>query len=221
MKTRLFLCSLMIIVSTGNGQTIFLKFGPSFSRLAYSNAWTDKISVKDFIVGYDAIVGVNYLNFKYFNLSSGIGLIQKGGNIDFADKVTNEAGSYHHKSTTRLNFLTINTTCNLGLPIKEILKPYIFVGPRLDYLFSYDETSGFINNFYHQNKVNKLIYGILFGAGINFNIKRFQLGLVADYYLNINKLVNYKGVSSLGDHEDTYIINDNTFTLNALIGYKF
>ena len=68
-----------------------------------------------------------------------------------------------------------------------------------------------------------MIYGILCGAGINFNVKRFQLGLVVDYYFNINKLVDYTKTYNLsnGSREITEIIYDNTFTINALIGYKF
>jgi hypothetical protein len=221
MKTRLLIFAFLIIGTTGFGQTLFLKLGPSFSRLSYSNAESDKASIKDFIVGYDAIVGVNYLNFKYFNLSSGIGLIQKGGNVDYSVKAIDEGGSHLQSTTSRLNFLTVNTTFNLGLPIKETIKPYIFAGPRLDYLFSYDETSGFVSSFYHQNKVNKLIYGMLFGLGVNFSIKKIQLGAAADYYLNFNKLVNYTSASSYSGSETTYIITDNTFTINFLVGYKF
>jgi len=224
MKTRLLILSFLIFVSTSHGQTIFLKLGPSFSMLTWkSNApYSDSYdNTPNFNIGFDAIAGVNYLNFKYFNLSSGIGCIQKSGyNI-----ITIQNGEYGPNSknhiTTRLNFLTINTTFNLKIPIKKSIEPNIFIGPRLDYLFS--KNDGILKQVYDVSKINKVIYGILCGAGINFNVKRFQLGLVVDYYFNINKLVDYTKTYNLsnGSREITEKIYDNTFTINALIGFKF
>jgi hypothetical protein len=225
MKTRFLLFSLMIIAFISHGQTIFLKFGPSFSNIK-EQIPSDYISEigKD-IIGFDAIVGVNYLNFKYFNLSSGIGFIQKGGTVTQAIHGNDPTW---HNDTARLNFLTINTTFNLKIPIIKFIEPYIFFGPRLDYLFSYSEKNGYLFKDYdYYKKLNKVIYGILLGGGINFKVKRFQLGLGFDYYINMNKLVDYSqtnyvtGYGGTGSWEYTSKISDNTFTINALIGFKF
>ena len=117
--------------------------------------------------------------------------------------------------TARLNFLTINTTFNLKVPILQIIEPYIFVGPRLDYLISYSENDHLLKDFNYFKVLNKVIYGIITGGGINFKVKSFQLGLVFDYYLNVNKLVDIK------TDYTTNQISDNTFTINACFGYKF
>ena len=54
------------------------------------------------------------------------------------------------------------------------------------------------------------------GGGITFNVKKIRLGATFDYYLNFNKQVNYE--SNTGITNQLY---DNTYTINALIGYKF
>ena len=221
MKTRLLFISLLIIVATSHGQTIFLKFGPSYSKITYKSPIIivnpEKTSKETGIIGFNVLAGVNYLNFKYFNLSSGIGFIQKGGEEDFW---TADLDPSLHNSIFRLNFFTINTTFNLKIPIKEFIEPYIFFGPRLDYLFSYsDGKDRFIYELNYNKKLNSIIYGILFGGGINFKVKRFILGLNFDYYFNLNKLVDYyRTYHNQYSKEQLY---DKTFTINALIGFKF
>jgi len=202
---------MVIMVSVCHGQTIFLKFGPAFSKLSYTST-TCQVSQQESIIGYDAIAGINYLNFKYFHLSSGFGFIQKGG-IENYEIFQNDPRWV--TETARLNFLTINTTFNLKVPILQIIEPYIFVGPRLDYLISYSENDHLLKDFNYFKVLNKVIYGIITGGGINFKVKSFQLGLVFDYYLNVNKLVDIK------TDYTTNQISDNTFTINACFGYKF
>ncbi len=167
------------------------------------------------VIGFDASLGIEYLNFKYFNLSSGLGFIQKGGKDSImVTGVLGEDGSMA-EFKIMLNYLTINTVVKLKVPIKNFITPYIIIGPRLDYLISYKEDLIFIKQFDEIGKVNKFIYGFITGAGININIRKIQVGVVFDYYFNFNKLVDYtadKGVRNK--------ISDRTVALNLLVGYK-
>ena len=226
MKTRFLILSLLLIVATSHGQIIFLKLGPAVSKI-YEQNTDDYISGHgENIIGFTAMAGVNYLNFKYFNLSTGIGYIQKGGTV--TQPIYGNDPTWH-KETARLNFLTINTTVNLKIPIIKLIEPYIFVGPRLDYLFSYSEKNGHIfRDFDNDKKLNKVIYGILLGGGINFKVKRFQFGFGFDYYYNLNKLVGYSETIYYTDgwgktyaKENTYNYYENTYTITALVGFKF
>jgi hypothetical protein len=221
MKIRLLILSMLVIVYSSQGQTIFVKFGPSLSKVTWTSSIADlnyagtKVDTKS-IIGFNAITGVNYLSFKYFYLSSGIGLIQKGSS-ETAITLNNE--DYHRdtsQGTNILNYFTLNTTFNIKILIKQILEPYIFVGPKIDYLFSYSE-KGEIRQYDH-TKINKLSYGILYGGGINFNINRIQLGIVFEKEFNINKLVDEKYISI---YKQTYKYYDNTFTIDVFIGVKF
>ena len=208
---------MLMIVTSSYGQTIFLQFGPSISKTTWTTSLVNERGVDTkSIIGFNAIAGINYLNFKYFNLCSGLGIIEKGGSETVR---TYSLELYHYdttKATKRLYYFTMNTTCNLRVPIKDLIEPYIFVGPRLDYLFS-DSQKGEVHQSQNTEKLNKLSYGLLFGGGINFKLKRILLGLVCNYYYNINKVVNKKDIST---NNETYKYYDNTFTVNAYIGYK-
>ena len=216
MKTRFLLFLFIFLGSTLTGQTIYLKTGPTFSKLTWNNSMINKNTFNKGIVGFDAIIGVNYLNFKYLCLSSNIGFIQKGGSQNVI--MTNELGDSIAtiKEILKLNYLTINTTFNLKIPIIKFLEPYIVAGPRLDYLIRYKENVVFLKQFEDVGKLSKISYGILLGCGINCTITKFRLGIAFDYYFNINKQVDF--VSSSGV---TNTIFDKTYAINALIGYKF
>jgi hypothetical protein len=82
-------------------------------------------------------------------------------------------------------------------------------------MISYQEKVDFIKQFDEINQVNKFIYGFITGAGINFQIKKIQLGAVFEYYINLNKLVDYNS-----DKDVRNKISDYTYTLNFQIGYK-
>ena len=215
MKTILLFFSLFLFGPTLFSQTIFFKIGTSFSKLTWYNSMIGKKPFNKGIVGLNAMAGVNYLNYKYFYLSSNVGFIQKGGsqNVIITDNVGDSIGTT--KETEKLNYLTINTTFNLKIPIKKVIEPYLFAGPRLDYLITYKENFGLLKQFDDIGKLNKFSYGLLLGGGVNCNIKKFRFGIALDYYLNINKQINYTS------NGFTNKLFDNTFAINALFGYKF
>lgn len=217
MKTKLLFFQMLLISSISLGQTVYLKFGPSFSKLNWKNSAINENIYDKGIVGFDVIAGINYLDYKYFNISSNIGFIQKGSlgtTIELTDDQGNDLGL--SKAKVILNFLTLNTTFNAKIPVKKFISPYLYAGPRLDYLISYNENAVSIKQFEDAGKLNKLIYGLIVGTGVNFNVQKIQLGVVFDYYINMNYLVNYKSI-----YGTTNKVSDNTFSLNAQIGYKF
>lgn len=206
-----------LIVACSFGQTINVRIGPSISCLNWDNSVTDETVFDKSIIGIDVILGIDYVNFKYFNLSSNFGYIQKGGSgtmliaaIQNPEEVTST------DVRTKLNFLTVNTIFEAKLPIKNFLIPFIHAGPKLDYLLSFNENVNLLKQFDNQNELNKFIYGLIVGAGIDFKITKFKLGVSFDYYWNFNKLVDF--TSSLGVKNR---ISDKTFTLTAQLGYKF
>jgi hypothetical protein len=214
MKKSLLFFSLTIIASVVHSQTLFVKLGPSFSHIYYRPSFEKLYSqVEKGMIGFDAIVGVNYLQLKYFNVSSGIGYITEGGSESY-HLSQNDPSFPNYKII--LNFLTVNTTFNFKVPIKNIVEPYVFAGPRLDYLASYTDGSwDLLLNYEKNGKLNKLIYGAIFGGGINVMIKRFRVGLDFDYYYNLNKLVDYE--KKWGPEQ----FSSDVYAINAFFGYKF
>ena len=216
MKTRLLLFLIILTGTTIHAQTIFAKIGPSFSKLTWANSMLKEDGFKKGLVGFDALLGVNYLNFIYFHLSSGLGFIQKGGKEEgvVTDIVGRPVGNI--EQVEKLNYLTVNTTFNFKVPVAKFLEPYLSAGPRLDYLISYNENVPFLKLFEDTGELNKVSYGFLLGCGINSKIRKFRMGIAFDYYININKISNFTS-----EYGYTNKIYDNTYTLDVLIGYAF
>lgn len=212
-KNIIFLfCALQI--ATLSGQTLKLQIGPSFSKLNWENSVVNETMYNKNVTGFNVLVGIDYLNLKYFNLSSNLGFIQKGGKDSIF--VVAPPGEIEKKDLfkTKLNYLTVNTTANLRFPIKDFVIPYLFAGPRIDYLISYKEDAVLFQQFDDWGILNKLIYGALTGIGIDFKINKFFVGAVFNYYFNFNKIVDNTSEANVYNK-----IIDRTYTIDLKVGY--
>jgi len=222
MKKNIIVFILSLQILSVLGQDLTLQIGPSFSKLNWENSMIKDEMFDNNLTGMNVLIGIAYLDLKYFNLHSNIGFIQKGGkdSIPVATAIGEVGDKQLFKN--RLNFLTLNTTANLKLPIKDLLTPYLFVGPRVDFLVSYKEEAIFLEQFDNADKLNKVIYGFVTGAGFDLYIKQFLIGTVFSYYFNFNKLVDYTSDTEITNiPEVTNTVADQTFTTNLKIGYKF
>jgi len=215
MKKNITFLFFVLQIGTLIGQNLKIQIGPTFSKLNWENSMVDETVYNNNITGVSVLIGIDYLNFKYFNLSSNIGFIQKGGKDSVF--VVAPLGGVENKGLLKikLNYLTVNTTANLKFPIKDFVIPYLFVGPRIDYLISYKEDAVVLQQFDDMGILNKLIYGVLTGVGIDFKIKKFFVGAVFDYYFNFNKIVDNTSDTNVSNE-----IIDRTFTIDLKVGYK-
>ena len=212
-KTLIFIC--LLIANHSQAQTLKIQTGASFNNLNWSlkNLGVTNMYNKLF-AGYSFFLGVDYLEHKRYNLSSNLGLLQKGGTDEFPE--TNDIGDYTGKmiqDRATLNYLSFNTCIDYNLSKNETLQNYISIGPRIDYLYSYSK------QFYSVADINGLKFtstGLLIGAGTKLNLNKFQVGLRADYYLNANKVADWPASPYNAGGQ----IKSNTFTLNLTFGYK-
>jgi hypothetical protein len=213
-RLGLFLISMTITILV-NGQTIKIQAGTSISNLdwKYKGINVDPV-YKETLIGYSFFTGMDYFDKQYFNLSSNIGMIRKGGKGEIAliDQNGELAGQTIIEKPT-LDYLSINTTVDLKYPIKEKVFPFICFGPRLDYLFN---NSKHFDGLKDLNELNNTTIGLILGCGLKYYISNIQLGLRADYYLNFTKVADWTIQNSGIGGE----INVNTFTTNLTIGYK-
>jgi len=216
MKHNIIFLFLLLPIMTLFGQTFNLQIGPTFSKLKWENSLVQHTMLDNNVTGINALLGIEFWDNKYFNLSSNLGFIQKGGKDSIS--VTSPLGEMDSMMLfkERLNYLTVNTAFIFKIPVKDVIFPYIMAGPRIDYLISYKENIAFIKQFEDADKVNYLIYGIIMGIGINYKFDKIQLGIVFNYYVNLNKMVDY----TWENPNITNKISDNTFALNFQIGYK-
>jgi hypothetical protein len=203
------------------GQDLTLQIGPSFSTLKWENSMIEAEMYEDNLTGINVLMGIQYLDLKYFNLHSNIGFVQKGGK-DSIPLVNVEGEILEIKLFKyRLDYLTLNTTANLKLPVKDIFVPYLFAGPRIDYLVSYKEDVVFLEQFDEMDALNKFTYGLVTGAGFDFQIQQFLIGTVFSYYFNFNKIVDWTTETEISNiPEVTNTVDDKTFTINLKVGYR-
>lgn len=195
------------------GQTLKIQTGPSFSSLDFR---VDGISTRPYnetLIGYSIFMGVDYLDKKYFNLSSNLGLLRKGGKQTillisyFGDPGTERIDN------ARLDYLSLNTLIDLKYPITDKITPYLCFGPRIDYLVGISKE---FDPLTLDNEIFRLNYGFILGGGLKYDLTKFQIGIHADYYINCNKIADWPAViPNLGG-----TIADKTFTLNLSLGYK-
>jgi hypothetical protein len=208
----------ILSISLGFGQTVKLHAGTSISRLYWDVGNYDIQYFNKSLVGYSVFLGLDFGKKKYYNLSSNIGVLSKGGKAvinyeldDPSDPVF--MGEKGRTEIAKLNYLSINTLIDLKYPLKQKLTPYLSVGPRFDLLTS---SSSQFESQKESNNLNKLSFGFLLGAGIKRQISKVEIGLKTDYYLNLNKVL-----SSNGDDNSLAVrVQDRTITTNLTIGYK-
>jgi len=217
MKHHFIFLFVFLPIMTLFGQTFNLQIGPSFSKSKWENIWlAEHTLLKDKVIGTNASLGIEYWDNTYFNLSSSLGFIQKGGK----DSIQFEFGPPEPIPFTfyklKLNYLTVNTCVIVKIPVRDVIIPYLLAGPRVDYLVSYKEDAAIIKDYVDIDKVTYLSFGFITGIGIRYELDKLQLGVVFNYLINLNNLVDYKWTNA----GPTRKISDNTFTLNFQIGYK-
>lgn len=195
------------------GQIIKIQMGTSFSSLDWKIDDLNIAPYKKTLTGYSVFAGVEYFNRKYFNISTNLGFIRKGGKDVIS--YSNEEGEYVNmkEQEATLDYLSINTALDIKYPIREKIVPFVGIGPRIDYLLSNNREVEGINGI---NPIQEYSFGLIVGGGIKYLLSRIQLGVRADYYLNFNKMADRSTqVENLAGE-----INDKTMTLNLSIGYR-
>lgn len=215
MKQIVFILLGLMISSLTFGQTIKLQTGVSLSQLdwKYTGVSIDPVYNETFI-GYSVLAGIDYMETKYFNLSSNLGVVREGGKgeIQLVDQSGEITGQTITKKPT-LDYLLLNTTIEIKYPIKERISPFISVGPQFEYLLSNSEE---FDGLKKTNELHSTSIGLLLGGGVTYDLQRIQLGLSADYHLNFTKVADWT-------NEQTGIGGEialKTFTTHLTIGYK-
>jgi len=213
-KTGLLLIGLTFAIFA-HGQTIKIQGGTSFSTLD----WQLKgINIDPFfnetLIGYSVFAGVDYFDKKYFNLSSNIGMIRKGGKDEM--QLTFADGELTGKTITEkptLDYLSINTAIDLKYRFKEKIAPFISIGPRIDFLVNYSKE---FDGLEELDGLQKYAIGMILGGGLKYDISNLQFGLRADYYFDFTKVADWT-IESTGNGGEVTV---NTFAINLTIGYR-
>lgn len=215
---QLILFSLFLTPSViANGQVVKIQNGIGLSRLNWELNDFGNSGYDDYVVGYAGFFGVEYLSKKYFNLSTSVGYIQKGGrettSLRPVDPSDPNAPTGEQRNTARLNYFSWNTTVDLKYAIYEKWIPYMSLGPRVDILSS---TNKALDGVKEIDALNEISYGLITGIGIKRDFTKVQIGVQASYNVNLNQLAEWDASSiNVGGK-----ISDDTLTTLLFLSYK-
>lgn len=209
MKNLIIFLIPLFFIFQSKAQTINLQAGPSISHLNYDLPLLDESIYDEVIVGFAGFVGFDYLETKVFHFSSNLGFIRKGGLEDY--RVTDSQGNIIDDRLT-FDYISINTTLNLRVPVGKRLRPFISFGPRIDLMVDQNQQIDDLS----RDDFNDFSYGFLSGAGIKLDYSPVFLGLRADYYSNFNKIAEIDSPF----FDENFSITDKTFHILFILGFS-
>lgn len=197
-------------------QTLNIKTGATFSKMSWTNSMASNTLFDKEYFGFITTFGVDYLQKKFFMLSSNIGYVNIGGNgTVLAVDPIHPMNDKMIDIRTTLHFFTSNTLALFKFKIGKSISPFIGFGPRLDYLVKYKEDAGLLVQFDDIKNLNKMQYGFIGVAGINYNMNKFRIGLEFQYNYTFTKLVNFTSQWNVKNE-----LSVRYYNVAASIGYK-
>ncbi len=216
MKGYFTLTILLLFPFAVESQIIGVKAGPVFSKINYSNSWSNNIHFDQMHFGYFAGLDISYMNSEHFELNSNVGFLWAGGR---GTKNNLEWGT-QTKAKSSMGFLTISSQARFKFPLFKAATFYLGVGPRIDIPLTYKENVHFFESidFYANSPlmlfetsggISKLLYGVVAETGYKVQRGKNTFGFFVSYNYNVNKLfdlyISYDGVTF--EHQDWAWLN--------------
>ncbi|MEJ2545518.1 MAG: porin family protein [Calditrichaceae bacterium] len=130
-----------------------------------------------------------FLDLPIVNLITEIGYTQKGMEDNFAVTSTgNPEGTGEFKTVTnRVDYLNLSLAlkANYTMPI---VTPYLYAGPRIDFLIMTDVDKGFKIVY---DEYEKVVYGLKIGLGTEI-MKILPVSILAEFQYNYDLSDSYK-----------------------------
>lgn len=169
-------------------QLIELNIGGSFAKQDWQYYQPNIATNYEPVTGGLYGLGLHFSVNKYFSVSPYIGFIQKGFKVILP--TGNTPGSYGTESVAvRFNYGTAELRCNFGISLKSF-RPFVFVGPRIDYLFNVKSTNDRYNLQPLVKDMNNPLYGLTGGLGFVLKGKRFGVSLTGAYLYDFDNFLN-------------------------------
>jgi len=175
MKTKLLTLILIIIVLHSNGQVIEslgLKGGISISNQTYEYktlGFTDKY---DYKVGIYSVLTAELFKGEFLSLSTDFGFVQKGMQQKLEETTVEFPEGTGEYTTLKTTFGYVSLSPMLkGFYNFNRFTTYALIGPRIDFRIMYEPHV----NSQLINETNKLIWGVTYGVGAEYRIKKFGI----------------------------------------------
>jgi hypothetical protein len=186
MKTKTLILFLSLWVSAAYSQTLRLNLGISVSKLdwQYYDGGGSETYYEDPHYGYSLSAGMEYLEHKYFSVSSDMLLYNSGGKYSSEDKRI--TFSLMGPEKISFSYLAFGSAFNFN-PINNKFKVQLSIGPRIEYMI-YGSKKAPFDWIDKSNGLNKFNYGVTAGAGLYYELKKYTVGVNAQYLYRVKKL---------------------------------
>jgi len=158
--------------------------------------------------GFNVAIYAEWLNTPIFSIVTQCEYTQRGfGNeiIETSEFGPMEIGSY--KLFNRVDYLSIPIFGKITIPM-EIIKPYVLIGPRLDYLLGYKSGVGGYNVLF--DNFSKTIIGASFGVGVDLKgLSTLPILLEGRYNIDLK------------DSYNTDLLKVRNNSIDVWLGYYF
>jgi hypothetical protein len=159
------------------------------------------------IIGYSEYLGFEYLNKDYFNLNSNLGVHREGGLFKDPQASPMYGIMGYSDEKLYLDYFSLNTTIDFKIKVKEIIVPFIGIGPSFGILFSHNDQ---LDHFNNADELSTITYGLLINGGFKVQFSKCQVGLVCDYLTDFDNNSSWSG----------YDLKSKTILVNLILGYK-
>ncbi|HVN58262.1 MAG TPA: outer membrane beta-barrel protein [Bacteroidales bacterium] len=209
-------CSIILLfcLVTGYswGQTFSLHAGENWTWMKEVNGNTRLGYSKPF-TGYNFSIGLEFLNNRLFSIGTSLGYITKSGNetVNFTAPLYNPHTEIYK---TDLSFITASAVLNLKFPLGRILRPYLFAGPRIDYLVTDKISSSFGLN-------SKYASGASTGGGVELKFLKLSVGAGVEYRFDFNHYSRAGSVPAVTGFVPASDMKERTLIASVSVKFRF
>jgi hypothetical protein len=188
MKKYILFLILTIWCSTLYSQTFHLNLGTSLSKLDWKYIYQEGYEQQydDPLLSYAFSTGVEYLEQKYYSISSDLLFYRSGGN--YSEEELNTNFVFNSPEMISVSYLSLGSSFNYN-PLNNNFKLQLSLGPRIDYIISGTKNEPY-NWIDEGNGLNKFNFGFTAGVGLYYNIDDYVFGLNAQYLYRFKKLAD-------------------------------
>lgn len=195
MKKIIILCFVLLPVIS-SAQYIKISGGAAFSNM-YAKKYDFKTDIQ---TGFNAKLGIDYWEHKYFYLSGEIGYLAISDNEIV---YRNEYGEKLYSARMIIDNLHVNTTFRGKLNLSDKFYVFAGLGPKLDYAWQFRLTDKESTKLDHDKKI---LPGFKADAGFFYDINRWRFYAEYAYLHNFTKVID--------------VTKSRSHLVNFAIGYK-
>lgn len=218
MKRTALILFASVMYFTVSAQTLRFNAGTSYSKLdwKYIGEAGEEQQYKDPIFGYSFSAGMEYLEHKYYSLSSDLLFYKSGG--QYSEEELNSNFIFISPEKISLSYLSFGTSFNFN-PINNKFRLQLSLGPRVDYVVAGAKESPY-DWIDQRDGLTKFNFGITAGIGLYYNRDNYIVGINSQYLNRMQKLADLQPSENTGLSYGGVEATEQIFLFGVSLGFR-